>query len=539
MKKKLFERGTAAAVVTVLALSLIACSGTENDTESAAGQETEIQATEAAEPTEAVASEETTEKSYEDLISLIPEVDDDTIVWAVSDWWPAYLDGYADKLNARLVEDGYPYKLYFWAIPDASYWETDEQAEIFGSGVYDFTYWEALDYALSSGVVDIVCLPSVSGTAQTPAELIRTGNLMELSSYLESEDGSALYDVFPEDDWNTVQVDGGIYVIPNQSSAPGNQFFIFNKSYFTEEMLEDFDGGIDSLEMLADMLEEMDLSDVSYPFIGGFSPEDVAPMCGYVYRDGAFVSLETGDAYDPFETEEFRAYLTQMNRLYKDGIYQDVPASEEDAIESEMDFVVCISTLETVESLPEDVLSVQLPFARSRSLNLTNGICKNSPKAEQALELLTLLYTDPEYANLLILGEEGEDYVLTDDGFVDSDASESAKGMYWRECVTGVYDLVHPSASDIYQFDRLETKMSLYETDANLDNIILGFSEDMPEYDDQVTAMADIVFDAAYYLWQCDDIDAAIEDADAKYRNAGSDEVVAELDRQIKEWLQE
>lgn len=536
MRRRLLRRAMTAALVVAMAFALAACSGTENEAE----QETETQATEGAEPTESAVKEETTEKSYpQDIASFIPEVDDDTIVWAVSDWWNSQLDGYADKLNTRLAEDGYPYKLYFVEIPDGSHWASDEEAEIFGSGVHDFTYWEALDYALSSGTVDIVAMPSESGTEQTPAELIRTGNLMELSSYLDSDDGTALYDAFPKDRWDAARIDGGIYTIPNQVSIQGDNFYAFNSSYFTEEMLSGFDGGIDSLETLADLLEEMNLSDVQYPLTGGSTPSLVAEMCGYDYRAGTFVSLETGDVYDPFETEEFRTYLTQMNRLYKDGIYKDTPAGGEEVLESEMNFGVWISTTETIDHMSGDVISVQIPFAYVGLLNITNGICENSPKKEQALELLTLLYTNPEYANLLILGEEGEDYVLTDDGFVDTAASDGAYCMYWREWVTGVYDLVHPTASDSLGFDRLETKLRLSESDAKQDNVILGFWEDMPEYNEQVLSMQDIIFDATFYLWQCDDLDAAIEEADAQYRDAGGDEVAEELGRQIGEWLWE
>lgn len=54
----------------------------------------------------------------------------------------------------------------------------------------------------------------------------------------------------------------------------------------------------------------------------------------------------------------------------------------------------------------------------------TTGICEKSKKKENALQLLTLLYTRDDYTRLLLYGKEGKDYTV-ENGRVVSDKGVS------------------------------------------------------------------------------------------------------------------
>ena len=65
--------------------------------------------------------------------------------------------------------------------------------------------------------------------------------------------------------------------------------------------------------------------------------------------------------------------------------------------------------------MKDDVTVTTLDFSPNFArVGGTNGICAKSENAEAAMELLTLLHTQSEYAHLLLYGEEGKEYKIED-----------------------------------------------------------------------------------------------------------------------------
>ncbi len=448
---------------------------------------------------------------------------DHTVVWTMYDW-EYDMSQHVDALNAKLKEDGYSFSVRIQTI---SCEESDD-------------YREKLEEVMDAGETDIAYLGSYSsGSNSIAADMIRQGYFMELSEYLDSSDGAALKDAFYEERWESVRVDGGIYCIPNQFAMTGTQFFVFNRKYFSEEVLEGFDGSMESFQVLEDLMEQAGVQDAKYPFVCNISMETIAQMGGYEFRDGVFVSVATGETFNPYETEELTEYLYAMQSLYQNGYIALYNADTEkmERVFSNMDFGVCVmeGPNQLTEENQEEIICIQIPFSVRSLVTAGTGICVNAEHQEEALALLTLLYTDEEYANLLVLGEEGTDYYLSDDGYAYT-RSGGKPTVVAPELLTGLYDLIYPVDGDLFPTERADTRLSLYDTEAKMDSVILGFQEEYGEIAALEYELNELVSQSAT-LWRKKDLETAINNASENFTAAGGDQVVEELGKQIEEWL--
>ncbi|MDE6420566.1 MAG: ABC transporter substrate-binding protein, partial [Lachnospiraceae bacterium] len=437
---------------------------------------------------------------------------DGEIIWTIpADYCD--LDQYADKLNQKLSEDGYRFHVVFQYLPQNNY-----QA--------------AVGKRLAEGTTDIAFLGLNSGGDNAAAALIREGNLEELTPFLGSDKGTALRDFYYEGVWDTVKVDGGIYSFPNQGPISGGSCFVFNKELFYEEDIAGFDGSLATFDKLVEILDGADLSQVEYPIISELTFMQIAEMSGYLYYYGAFISLETGEVFNPYETEEMKEMLSAIHLLYRkgfwgedDGLVYGMDSRVAEQALSEMEFGVWISSYPdyVFEQIQDHVLCVRIPFALMNTVSAGTGVSRYAPNKEAALEFLALLYTNAEYGNLLMLGEEGVDYVLTD-GYTYTMSGE-IKRPFIAELVTGLFDNIHPSVWDDLPVNRHETRLEIYGSDARVDSVILGFQMNTEGMEDKIEAVCEV---AEQYedIWKRDDLESAIHEAAEAYRAAGGDQVV-------------
>jgi len=447
--------------------------------------------------------------------------EDGVIIWTMPEGY-CDLNQYADKFNQKLAEDGYDFRVVFEYLPENG-------------------YHEAVGKRLAEGSTDIAFLGFRSEYDNAPAALIREGNLEELTSFLDSGEGAVLRDFYRDEIWDTVRVDGGIYSLPNQCAICGGDCFVFNRELFSEDDVADFDGGMETFGKLVEILDGGDFSQVQYPVICGRSLWSAAQMGGYEYRNGVFISLTTGEVFNPYETEALREFLYTMQSLYQNGyLGEDGAAYEmdfrkrEQAV-SERNFGVWISDTSSAaaQKMKGEMVCVEGPYSLVSTVSAGTGVSRYAPNKEAALTLLTLLYTNAEYGNLLLLGEEGVDYVLTD-GYICALSGEN-KSVYVQELLTGLYDNIHPAVDDNLPVNRRQTRFEIYDSDVRMGSAILGFQENTEGIEDRLAAVCRAAEQYAD-IWKEEDLERAIEEAVEAYRAAGGDLVVEEMSRQIEEW---
>ncbi len=501
-----------------------------------------------------------------------------TIVWAVpeSDTTMFYGSGVesrykktdrlnADLLNEQLEADGYNFRLEVKYIP----WG-NSRSEFIETGENETypaeDYYASLKEVLEDGTADIVSCVSIGSDAIS--ELVRGGYLAELSDYLDSEEGFALKNVFCEELWESVSVNSSLCLLPTELAANGTDYYAFNKAYFTEEDLAAFDGTAQSLLQLLEnpdeslqeeSLHEESLQEVNMQeenmqgenlqeekrkVIWGADLASLAYSAGQQYTDGVLLDLATGKVRSLAGSEAFLeeadAILTMRENGYfgEDGIsYQPgtTVSVTQAGLERGVAVWVGVDAAEISDEVRDDVILVQMPYAYSNTLGYNVAVSSRSDCQEAALELLTLLYTNEDYVNLLIWGEEGTDYEVTDGtatALTERAAGASAK-QFWMGLCDGIWSASQATENTSETTEGTQAKADLYNDTGKLESTVTDFCVDHSKFDEEMSAFSDTAAQAAYaYLKGNLDLDELTE----RLEKAGEEKVLSQISRQKTKW---
>ncbi len=153
-----------------------------------------------------------------------------------------------------------------------------------------------------------------------------------------------------------------------------------------------------------------------------------------------------------------------------------------------------------------------------------------------AMQLLNAMYTDPVLSNLIIWGEEGVDYVETEDGHitfpegVDANNAEYYHTMNWL--------MPNQFIAHIWEGDSLDLwdQMEEFNNSAPTSKA-LGFAFDNSEYSAEYTALTN-VFDeyCNQLMYGFLDPDTGIPEMEEKMEAAGLNEYIAAKQAALDEW---
>lgn len=466
---------------------------------------------------------ETTERIY----------DESTLVWTI----PDYAGGLRDRLaglNKKLAEDGFSCTVVFETL------ESDD-------------YNALLCQKLEKGTTDIAFLGTdISGACVdvSVADVIRAGNVKEISSYLQSDAGKGLYEAYPEEIWRAARVDGEQFFVPSEATSYGMTYYAFNSAFFSESDINQFDG---SMESLVSLVREKVPASVSYPLLWNCSAENIANLYGYQNYGYAFASLDTGKVYNPLEIDEIQQFVELCDEAVNESLLYSVDLETQIEIEAKRDFGVIAFTSgdSNINETTEDILLAPSTYALWTMTSAGTGICANSDKKDQAFELLARLHTDPEYANLLVWGEEDVDYQLKDGYVYDMEGNVTFK--FLMGIITGVYDLAYPTEISFFPVETKKQKEAFIASDNLRDNILIGFIPEFKNRDVDYEGLMNLLYfcltpSETVYVNENSNLSLDktdyenpedwLEKANEYYELLGGNEVVNELNRQIEEWMQ-
>ncbi len=222
------------------------------------------------------------------------------------------------------------------------------------------------------------------------------------------------------------------------------------------------------------------------------------------------------------------AVTTSMSdELMRDGIVMSIPQSGMPFFFREDQFgepLVCLRTTPVVNTPPGGA-------------GIFWTIPETAQNPEAAMDFLNLMYTDEEIINLFQWGEEGEDYVFIGDGVVDYPEGQDANTVGYQNPL-GVYgdqrlcyDFRLENADEVYEAYSAEAEQRGFEYQ--------GFRFDTTPVNMEMIQVQKVLDRYLHVL------EAGSEDLDTIYpqfirelRDAGVDQVIAEKQRQLDEWLQ-
>lgn len=418
-------------------------------------------------------------------------------------------------LNQQLKKDGYNFSVAFKGVS--------------GTGN---NYYKDVMKEMKNNTADIASLGlDAKGEKVEPSvKLIKSGVFLNLNNYLKSAEGKKLHSAFHDKIWDTVKINGEICAIPGQTSQDGTAFAAFNKKIFGKNIA--FDGS--SMQELDGILNKVKLPKGTNGILWQLAFRDICEQLGYVYENGVVTDIKTGVVSCPFETSEIVEYLKLLHKLYQEKKLVALDDGENSQI-SNMKFAVWMGYTrdEVFERVKDNTKIVQLPYLFFTRTSGSTGVNKISKKKNEAIQLLSLLYTDSKYANLLIHGKKGKTYQLKNGYAYDMEGN--VKSEYAETFITGIYDYIYPWEEEEFPRNRAKEKQSLLGTPAMQKSTLMGFVPDLTDFDDKMIGLYEVT--SKYEeIWQKKDFDSALADAVKACNASESKKVEKELNSQISKW---
>lgn len=334
-------------------------------------------------------------------------------------------------INEVLKEKGYDYQVAFTCMETSGY-ETSYLEEVKA-------------YVEDGGAADIIYTGSKFGYDDCCEEFIRSGTLLELSQNLNN---SKLYEIYDEIQWKSMQVDGGIYTIPNEHLPLVQSIIAINKQCINENELEKYENTKDVLLNLNEIYQNMN-QEHTYPLVCDLMGDGMAELLDLWNQGMYFVDRETNEVMLPLENKDFVDTLFILNQIYVNGNL-DTSLFTGEAIDIEErfrsgDFSIYIGYDSTFFS-DENYYIYKTPIYREQLYGSALGIYSQSENVDEAFQLLTLLRTDEDVANAFILGKEDSDYQMMNG--IACDMEGTPIDCFRLERILGTYELVKTCSSD-------------------------------------------------------------------------------------------
>lgn len=441
--------------------------------------------------------------------------------------------------------------------------------------IIESEYATKVELALSSREqIDILCTVALGSLG----ELVDDGIYIALDDLMSD----ALKNELPDWLWELGSINGSVYMVPNYQNAFNSAFLIFPKEYMDkygnyEEMTAILSNPESSYAEIAECLEEFVLNvragegDGKYlcPLIA-----DPAGSLGFPFvtpydHIGNYFVVESGTNEVKFLYE-----LEDMQEIYAvhadwytkgifspDGIATDYNNYNKTHMLDEVSYV--FSTLEQVGDAQtvSEIYSASLGFEAvaikvqdydyvqnswAAGGNGITALCEHPEEAALILELVTT-GTDlgKEIYNTLVFGLEGEHYEkdandpgrITTLEYTTSQGNMSTSYAAFKWCLGNSFYAYKNQAVLDGQFENIKIANESEDTVAStLPGFVADFSS-ISTQTAQVVAVA-VEYYATFYSGVAgEDYDKYYEECMSKMEIAGLEEVKAELQRQLDEWL--
>ncbi|MCD8095964.1 MAG: hypothetical protein LUE12_07550 [Ruminococcus sp.] len=260
--------------------------------------------------------------------------------------------------------------------------ENGEQVDIVNTG-YSFEYFD--------------------GYADTFDLFVENGYLEPLNDYFESELGEIFYNQFDELVWaQTTTFDGVIYAKSSIYDLAVPLVLTFDES-----SCESYNLDISSIERIEDLEPYLD-SFASDGYSGLYLSPDIDlyyEILGFYKYNGIFINAETGEPENIFENETAIEYFKLINDYVEKGYITN----------GMNEYLPLICSVDIAMPLYNSISTViSKGYLQEESINCAVGISSSSENKESAFELLALLNTDEELAELIYNGVEGRNYTVID-----------------------------------------------------------------------------------------------------------------------------
>jgi len=468
-------------------------------------------------------------KQQEKDYSVSKDYSDKTrLVWVTSPGIEQNTSQIYKEFNRRLVEMGYDFVVDFQTV-------TEEGGD----------YQQAIrDMKQKGNQADLLYSDLGFGGqySTTYDDCVRDGLYEPLNSYFETKQGKQFYNGKDPRQWKSVEINDTCYGIDNRDILGYSTYFLFNKKLLDKYQIDlsSFDGNIQNLEWMLQKVYEGEKSNKSFTvfpievYINNLSCYD------YVTNAvGVRLGTVKEGALNIFDDDNMTQYFTAIKKYHDLGYLRST-----DGIPN--NFFVTMNTGLGPESYsklyfkeiyidqqgqPIDLVPVKLSDAYMVNLyNGVTGIASWSQHKKEAFELLTLLNSDTELANLLVYGMNGTNYELVDGKVIpNKNAFVSARNT----SLLPNLQIIYPN-----EIEPLTKERDLKEYQKTIkESPILGFHFNPEKVINEIKA-TDAIVNKYSMLWigEEDNLEVTLKQLNIQLKKAGIDKVVSEMNKQLGVW---
>ncbi|NBJ92610.1 ABC transporter substrate-binding protein [Parablautia muri] len=381
---------------------------------------------------------------------------------------------------------------------------------------------------------------------------ISSGQILPLDEYLDGY-GKDLREQISQDDWRCVTFNGNIYGVPSNKEKATGWGFAFNKEMADATGIDY--SSIKTEEELEPLLTKVkELYPDTYPIVshtGYCSPMtiqddlggDIGSLISAASDDTEVINYYASDAY----REEA---MLRYDWAKKGLIMPDASTSTENAnslIGAGKGFGRFSNTKPGIEQeiskeSGKEIAVIELvsPYTTTTRVDIVWYVPHNSEQPERAVQVLNEIYTNPELANILINGLEGEHYELVDADKGIVDYPEGVNGTN-----TGYLSLPWAWPNEMISYVWKGKPEDIWEQTEAFNKAAAvspakGFAWDNSGVQSEVAACANVVakYDNALMVGSLDP-ETTIPQFITELESAGANTIIAEKQKQLDAWLAE
>ncbi len=251
-----------------------------------------------------------------------------------------------------------------------------------------------------------------------------------LGDFIDKDTGKSLLEPFPQSHIDAMTIGGEIYGVNGSLTTMSTDNFLLvnkersniawnvQKTYSLIEVCDLLNGSSNH-----ENITPVNFSSQHVPYYYFTNCTQVTD-CLYINNNNEIIFM--------LDDSEYISFLIKCGEMRNNGII--AKGNNGDILEtSYINFEDCSGGYELSESFNKSEARspyIMIPLENENYIRFSNigtGICKTSEKKEKAFELLSLCFTDKEINNLLVFGEENEDYVLNDGIPTNTDGYENIR----------------------------------------------------------------------------------------------------------------
>ena len=169
-----------------------------------------------------------------------------------------------------------------------------------------------------------------------------------------------------------------------------------------------------------------------------------------------------------------------------------------------------------------------------------NAISITSKQPEKAMQVLNLIWSDPDLSNLLAYGIEGINYIVDE----ERSAEIGEKAVSPKEGAESTYSVWHNTLGPLWDqwdspWNRREALKQMEEQNSTAKRSkVMGFTFDSTPVKTEIAQITSVLQEVNPVLTtgSMPDFDAYLEEAKQKLQASGIDKVLEEANRQYEEW---